>query len=147
MGNGADFFSRDAQGRRSEYVSLGKAESVNGVKGHLIKKKGDTDTHTNLPYYSNTSDVYFRQNAKGVCQARVYIGQKMFLDFDWSHQHKNNDGSGRVFKEGHVHVQVWKENKDGTFSRISGSARSMSPAEMKKYGPLMKKYCPNIKLR
>lgn len=147
MGNGKDFFSRDAKGRRSEYVSLGEPMTANGVKGHLVKKRGDSDTHTNLPYYSNSSDMYFRQNAKGVCQARVYMGQKMFLDFDWSHNHKNKDGSGRMFKEGHVHVQIWQENKDGSFTRVSDSARSMSTAEMKKYGPILRKFCPNIKLR
>lgn len=74
MGNGADFFSRDENGRRSEYESLEPARTVNGVK--VIKKKGDSDTHTNLPFYSNTSDVYFRQNENGVCQACVFIGQK-----------------------------------------------------------------------
>ena len=70
MGNGADFFSRDEKGRRSEYVSLGRQVTVNGVSGRLIKRKGTSDTHTNLPFYANTSDMYFRQNAKGVCQAR-----------------------------------------------------------------------------
>ena len=82
MGNGANFFSRDERGRRSEYVSLEPARTVNGVKGHLIKKVGDSDTHTILPFYSNTSDVYLRQNKNGVCQARLFIGQKTFLDFD-----------------------------------------------------------------
>lgn len=100
MGNGADFFSRDAKGRRSEYVSLERAKTVNGVKGHIIKKAGDSDTHTNLPYYSNTSDVYFRKNVYGVCQARVYIGQKQFLDFDWSHKHTNQGSDGRSFDKG-----------------------------------------------
>ncbi|KWW27577.1 MAG: hypothetical protein AUK64_2126 [bacterium P201] len=145
MGNGADFFSRDERGRRSEYVSLEPARIVNGVKGHLIKKAGDSDTHTNLPYYSNTSDVYFRQNKNGVCQARVYVGQKKYLDFDWSHIHTNSDG--RKFDRGTVHVQVWKQNKDGSFSRISDNARSMSNAEMKKYGPILKDFCPSVKLR
>lgn len=147
MGNGADFFSRDARGRSSEYVSLERAKTVNGVKGHLIKKVGDSDTHTNLPYYSNTSDVYFRKNANGVCQARVYIGQKQFLDFDWSHRHSNQGTDDRIFEKGHVHVQVWKENSDGSFSRLSNAARNMSPAEMKKYAPILKAFCPNIKLR
>lgn len=147
MGNASNFFTLDERGRTSEYVSLGRKETVNGVTGHLIKQKGANDTHTNLPRYANTSDMYFRQNAKGICQARVYIGQKMFLDLDWSHEHVNKHGDGRVFKEGHVHVQVWKENKDGSFTRLSNSARSMSPAEMKKYGPVMKKFCPDIKLR
>lgn len=145
MGNGKDFFARDAAGRRSEYISLAPPITVNGVQGHLIKKKGDKDTHTNLPYYSNTSDVYFRQNTNGVCQARVYIGQKKYLDFDWSHQHRNRDG--REFQKGVVHVQVWQENSDGTFTRKSGDARMMSNAEMKKYGPLLKKFCPSVKFR
>lgn len=39
MGNGADFFSRDEKGRRSEYVSLEPARTVNGVKGHLVTYK------------------------------------------------------------------------------------------------------------
>ncbi len=147
MGNGADFFARDAQGRRSEYVSIAPSITVNGVKGTIIKQKGATDTHTNLPYYSNTSDVYFRRNAEGVCQARVYIGQKKFLDLDWSHTHVNKSTDGRVFKKGVVHVQVWKENSDGTFSRKSDSARNMSNAEMKKYGALLKAFCPDLKLR
>lgn len=147
MGNAVNFFTLGKAERSSEYVSFSRKETVNGVTGHLIKKNGSKDTHTNLPRYANSSDMYFRQNAKGICQARVYIGQKMFQDFDWSHDHKNKDGSGCIFKEGHVHVQVWKENKDGSFTRISDSARSMSPAEMKKYGPVMKKFCSNIKLR
>lgn len=146
MGNGADFFSRDAKDRRSEYVALAPSKIVNGVKGTLIKKKGDSDTHTNLPYFSNTSEVYFRKNANGVCQARVYIGQKKYLDLDWSHDHRNST-DGRIFHRGTVHVQVWKENKDGTFSRVSDAARSMSNAEMKRYGPLLKAFCPDIKLR
>lgn len=146
MGNGVDFFSRDAAGRRSEYESVGKSETVNGIKGRIIKKKGDKETHTNLPYYSNTSDVYFRKNANGVCQARVYIGQKKFLDFDWSHNHTNST-DGRKFERGTVHVQVWKENKDGTFSRVSDSARGMNNAEIKKYGGILKRFCPSIKLR
>lgn len=145
MGNGADFFSRDERGRRSEYVSLESARTVNGVKGHLIKKVGDSDTHTNLPFYSNTSDVYFRQNKDGVCQARLFIGQKTFLDFDWSHTHINK-GDGRKFERGTVHVQIWKQNKDGTFTRVE-DARSMSNAEMKKYEPLLKNFCPSVKLR
>ena len=146
MGNGAVFFSRDAKGRRSEYVALAPSKIVNGVKGTLIKKKGDSDTHTNLPYFSNTSEVYFRKNANGVCQARVYIGQKKYMDLDWSHDHRNST-DGRIFHKGTVHVQVWKENKDGTFSRVSDAARSMSNAAMKRYGPLLKAFCPDIKLR
>lgn len=145
-GKRSKLFSRDAQGRRSEYVSVERAHTVNGVKGHVIKKEGDSDTHTNLPYYSNTSDIYFRKNSDGVCQGRLYIGNKQFLDFDWSHDHRNK-ADGRTFKKGTVHVQMWQENKDGSFSRISDSARMMNNSEMKKYGAIIKYYCPDVKLR
>ena len=127
------------------YIQIGETEIVNGVTGFLVKKIGDSDTHTNLPLSTISSNMYFRKDVKGVCQARVYVGHKLFLDFDWSHNHKNADG--RIFKVGHVHVQIWNVNKDGTFSRQSASARSMSPLEMKKYGPILKKFCPMIKLR
>ena len=146
MGNGADFFSRDEKGRRSEYTSLAPARTVNGVKGHLIKKVGDTDTHTSLPLYSNTSDMYFRQNDNGVCQGRVYIGQRTFLDFDWSHAHTNK-GDGKSFPRGVVHVQLWKQNSDGTVTRLGNNARGMNNAEIQMYGPILKSFCPSVKLR
>ena len=146
MGNGSDFFARNEKGRRSEYTKLAPSITINGVKGTLIKKVGDKDTHTNHPYYSNTSEIYFRRNAKGICQARVYVGQKLFLDFDWSHNH-TNIGTGRVFKSGTVHVQVWRQNADGTFSRLGNDARSMNNAEIKRYGDVLKAFCPHIKLK
>ena len=134
MGNTANFFSRDERGRRTEYTALESAKTANGVKDHLIKKVGDSDTHTNLPYYSNSSDVYFRRNANGVCQARVYVGQKMFLDFDWCHRHRNSDG--KSFDRGVVHVQLWKQNRDGTFTRMSNDARHMNNKAIAKPPPL-----------
>lgn len=146
MGNGVDFFARDAAGRCSEYVPLAPAVKINGVKGHLIKRKEDSDTHTNLSFYANTSDVYFRKNANGVCQARAYIGHKLHLDFDWSHAHTNK-GDVRHFPAGTVHVQVWEKQKDGTFKRLSSEARFMSNHEMKKYGPILKHFCPSVKFR
>lgn len=79
MGNGADFFSRDEKGPRSEYIQL--------------------------------------------------------------------KGTDRVFEIGRVHVQIWSENSKGEFIRLSNNARSMSNAEMKKYGPILKEFCPHIKLR
>lgn len=131
MGNGADFFSRDEKGRRSEYVSLEPARTVNGVKGHLIKKGGDSDTHTNLPYYSNTSDVYFRQNKNGVCQARVYVGQKKYLDFDWSHAHTNSDGK-KLFEihttDHHglgLHYHAWKDGHPLEAKPLTQSMKNM----------------------
>ncbi len=146
MGVDANFFSLDAKGRRAKYVAIAPSKIVNGVKVSVIKKRGGPDTHTNLPFFSNTSEVYFRKNANGICQARVYVGQKMCLDLDWSHSHRNTT-DGRIFPKGTVHVQVWRENKDGTFSRVSDSARKMSNAEMKRYGSLLKAACSNIKLR
>lgn len=146
MGNGADFFSRDYEGRRSEYISLAPAVIINGIKGHLIKRKGDSDTHTNLPFYANTSDIYLRPNANGVCQGRAYIGNKLHLDFDWSHAHTNK-GDGSHFPVGTVHVQIWQEQKDGTFKRLSNEARFMNNYEMKKYGPILKYFCPSVKFR
>lgn len=148
MGNAQNFFARDDKGRRSEYTIVKKygSKTINGIKGSVIKRIGDSDTHTNLPYYSNTSDIYFRMNKNGICQARVYIGQKKYLDFDWSHNHTNKD-SKRKFSIGTVHVQVWKETTNGSFSRMSDNARGMNNAEIKKYGPILKEFCPNIKLR
>lgn len=146
MGNGADFFARDAEGRQSEYESLSPAVTINGIKGHLIKRKGDSDTHTNLPFYANSSDVYFRQNVKGVCQARTYMGHNLHLDLDWSHAHTNK-GDGRHFPAGVVHVQIWEKQKDGTFKRLSNEARFMNNHEMKRFGPILKYFCPSVKFR
>lgn len=42
--------------------------------------------------------------------------------------------------------KVWKQNKDGTYTRVT-EARSMNNEEMKKYGPILKDYCPSVKLR
>lgn len=61
----------------------------------------------------------------------------MTIDSDWSHAHTNKT-DGRRFERGVVHVQVWQQNADGTFTRLSNQARMMSNAEMKKYGPLIK---------
>lgn len=146
MGNGRDFFARDEQGRMSEFVAIAPSKTVNGIKGTLIKKMGDSDTHTSLPSYANTSNIYFRQNKKGVCQARVYIGQKKYLDFDWSHNHTNKN-SNSSFRAGTVHVQTWIEKSDGTFVRQSEDARGMNNAEIKLYGPIIKEFCPHVKLR
>lgn len=149
MGNGVDFYrnlGKPSTGE-SQYVSIGHARIVNGVKGRIVKRRGDSDTHSNLPNYSKTSDVYFRQNEKGVCQARVYLAHKVVVDFDWSHSHTNKGKDKRTFKAGTVHVQLWKQNSDGSFERLSKDARSMSNKEMKKYGPIIKAFCPWVKLR
>ncbi len=91
--------------------------------------------------------MYFRKNNAGVCQGRVYLDHKVTLDFDWSHDHTNNGIDGRHFRRGVVHVQIWQQKPDGTFTRISNGARLMNNAEMKQYGPLIKTFCPGVKFR
>lgn len=147
MGNGVDFLNGGGKrGDDSEYVQIGATKTINGVKGHIVKRRGDSDDHSNLPHYADTSEIYFRKNAGGVCQARAYIGKKMCIDFDWSHNHRNKT-DGRSFKEGTVHVQIWKWHSDGSFTRLSDNARFMNNSEMKKYGGIIKEFCPNVKFR
>lgn len=148
MGNGVEFFKAIASGgAKCEYESVGEAKTVGGVKGKIVKRKDATETHSNLPQYAVTSDMYFRKNDSGVCQGRVYLDHKVTLDFDWSHNHTNNGTDGRHFQKGVVHVQIWQQKPDGTFTRISNGARLMNNAEMKKHGPLIKAFCPNVKFR
>lgn len=145
MGNSAEFLSGGRRGDDSEYVQLGATKFVNGVKGHIVKRRGSED-HSNLPRYADTSEIYFRKNEKGVCQARVYLNNKMCIDFDWSHNHTNK-GDKRNFKAGTIHVQVWKWHPDGSFTRLSNDARFANNKEMKKYGPIIKEFCPTVKFR
>lgn len=130
-----------------EYESVEPARVVNGVKGHLIRRRGSTDYHTQLPFFANTSDVYLRANERGICQARAYTGSDhhLFVDFDWGHEHRNK-GDKRVFPVGVVHVQEWiPEGK--SYRRLSNEARLMTEQEISKYGPLLKDYVPNLKFR
>lgn len=147
MGNGAEYLAGKRRGNDSEYVSIGPSKIVNGIKGTLLKRRNGSDTHSNLPEYANTSDVYFRQNKNGVCQARVYSDGKMSIDFDWSHRHCNTSTDGQVFERGIVHVQTWIIHKDGSKERMSENARPMSYYEIATYGPLIKAFCPDVKFR
>ncbi|MGM9866561.1 MAG: hypothetical protein ACI303_01690 [Lepagella sp.] len=146
MGNGKVYPDGGFVGENAKYERIGDYKYANGLKGCIVKRKDGGEFHSNLPQFANTSDMYFRQNVNGVCQARVYIDHATFLDFDWSHNHTNKS-DGRSFKAGTIHVQVWTRNSDGSFSRKSDNARMMSNAEMKKYGPLIRKFCPNVKFR
>mgnify|MGYP007069917502 CR=1 FL=1 len=146
MGNSREFILGITSQGQSEYETIGPAKTFGGIKGRLIKRRVDPDHHTTLPKYSKTSDVYFRQNKNGVCQARVYTDRRMILDFDWSHNHTNKK-ENRTFRAGTIHVQVWRYNKDGSFVRISDKARLMNNYEMKKYGALIKAFCPDVKFR
>lgn len=146
MGNGRIYPSGGFYGSNAKYNRVGDYQYANGLRGAIVKRKGDTDDHSNLPQFANTSDMYFRKNAKGVCQARVYINHATFLDFDWSHNHTNK-GDGRKFECGTIHVQTWSRNSDGSFTQLSDDARMMSNEEIKKYGPLIRKFCKNVKFR
>lgn len=146
MGNGVIYPEGGFTGPNAQYDRIGDYKYANGLKGLIVKRKGDPDDHSNLPQFSNTSDMYFRQNKNGVCQGRVYVDHATFLDFDWSHNHTNK-GDGRHFERGKVHVQVWTRNSDGSFTRLSNDARMMSNMEMKKYGPLIRKFCQDVKFR
>lgn len=134
------------------YVRIGDPFFANGLKGEMIRKKNIPYGHSALSTYSNTSDVYFRPNDEGVaCQAKVYTVRSMILDFDWSHPHMNKK-DGRNFEKGVVHVQQYQfikidENGKHVFQRMSDNARCMNNQEMKRYGPLLKHFCPTVKFR
>lgn len=146
MGNGKIYPEGGFYGTNAKYECVGGYKYANGLKGVIIKRKDDPYEHSNLPQFTNTSDMYFRQNAKGVCQGRVYVNHATFLDFDWSHNHTNR-GDGRSFSIGTIHVQIWTRNNDGSFSRQSNDARLMNNSEMTRYEKLIRAFCPDVKFR
>lgn len=146
MGNGKIYPKGGFVGDKAKYERVGEYKFANGLKGVIVKRKDSTSAHSNLPQFANTSDMYFRENTKGVCQGRVYIDHATLLDFDWSHGHTNK-GNGRNFSIGTIHVQIWTRNADGSFSRQSNDARLMSNEEIAKYGSLIRAFCPNVKFR
>lgn len=146
MGNAVVYPTGGFSGSNAQYDHVGTYKFANGLKGCIVKRKDARDFHSNLPKFANTSDMYFRQSVKGVCQGRVYVDHATFLDFDWSHNHTNKS-DGRCFKVGTIHVQVWTKNSDGCFTRQSDNARMMSNAEIKRYGPLIRKFCSTAKFK
>lgn len=151
-------------GNQKEYIDTGgfssylyednpnwKAKTVNGIHGKVIKLIADkTGTHAGLPTFANTSDMYFRLGKDGkIIQGKVYINRKMCIDFDWSHNHTNKGpgSDGRTFHKGVVHVQTYHVEPDGTITRLSNNARLMNNGEMKKYGPIIKAFDPDVKFR
>ena len=145
MGNQRQYL---ASGGFSEYLYKDESEKVtiNGVTGKMISMIADpTGNQAGLPTYSSTSDIYFRKGTDGLAsQAKVYKDRQTILDFDWNHDHKNSDG--RIFHKGTVHVQVYRKNSDGSLTRLK-DARFMNNYEMKKYGPILKYFNPNVKFR
>lgn len=146
MGNQRQYL---ASGGFSEYLYQDESPKVtiNGVTGKMISKITDpTGTHDGLPLYSNTSDIYFKKGKDGLAsQAKTYKDRKTILDFDWSHTHLNADGT--VFPKGTVHVQVYKIDDKGNIVRLSKQAKSMTDYQIKKYGPIIHYFNPNVKFK
>ena len=133
----------------SQYLYIQKGDVIkasNGVEGKVVEKI-EVSSYDGLPTFSNTREVYFKVNGKGeVVQARIYKDRKPVGDFDFDHEH-TNPRSGEKFQPGVVHVQEWKQKPNGGWYRDSKHARHMSPDEMKRYGELIKKANPDVKLR
>ncbi len=121
-------------------------KTISGVRAKVIKlvtdKKG---THSGLPAYANTSNMYLRTGADGnIIQAKLYKDRKHCLDFDWGHAHKNA-GENTIFPKGVVHVQTYSVTSVGV--RYSNNARLMTESEIKKYGDILKAFNPSVKFR
>lgn len=117
----------------------------NGVEGKVVYKI-EGSKFDGLPILSNSSEVYLKKDKNGsIVQARIYKDRKPVCDFDWDHEHENNDGE--KFPKGVVHVQSWLKDTNGNYTRDTKHARYMSNAEMERYGELIKLANPNAKLR
>ena len=140
-----DVKSYNSSGGFDQYLYRQVGETItasNGVQGKVITSSADDNMfHDSLPFYSNTSEVYFKvsDETKQIEQARIYKERKVALDFDWDHTHK-------PYEKGVVHVHEWHMNKKGEWKR-SRTPRFMNDEEMKRYGELIKKANPKAKLR
>lgn len=123
-----------------------KPITINGIRAKVVKLVTDkTGTHSGLPSYANTANMYLRIGKDGnVIQAKLYKDRKHCLDFDWGHQHKNK-GDKTIFPKGVVHVQAYSVDNVGI--RYSNNARLMTGSEIKKYGAIPKAFNPNVKFR
>lgn len=138
----------NADGGFSQYLYAtieGSSVTINGITAKMIYKITDeSQCHNGLPKYSNTSDMYFRKGEDGLAsQAKVYVDRKMTLDIDWNHNHRNSDGT--YFPKGTVHVQAYRIGDNGQVIRLSDSARRMTPAEIERYGPVIRHFNPYVK--
>lgn len=126
---------------------LWQAKTIGGIRGKVLKYITDpTGSHSGLPPYANTSDMYFRIDWTGkVIQAKLYLNRRQCIDFDWGHQHRNK-GDGRVFEKGTVHVQTYSVLGNGS-TRRNSEARYMSNEEIEKYGPIIRAFNPEVKFR
>lgn len=124
-----------------------KPITINGIRTKVVKLVTDkTGTHSGLPSYANTSNMYLRIGKDGnIIQAKLYKDRKHCLDFDWGHQHKNKGDNKTIFPKGVVHVQAYSVDNVGI--RYSNNARLMTESEIKKYGAILKAFNPNVKFR
>lgn len=133
----------------STYLYYQSGETIvasNGVEGKIIRKI-DGSSFDGLPILSNSSEVYLKRNKDGVItQARIYKDRMPVCDFDFDHSHQNGK-RGESFEKGIVHVQEFKKKPDGSWFRDSKHARYMSSKEIERYGELLKRANPNIKLQ
>ena len=132
------------------YTTASPRVTINDVTGKMVEKKAlHNEGHNTLPAYGKTSDVYFAKGADGLAiQCKVYSNGVMQKDFDWSHPHQNKDGT--FFPKGTVHVQEYDVTKqkgdDGKYHDVfmRSQARRMTPGEIKKYGPIIRHFNPNV---
>lgn len=145
--NMGDFSKFIESGGFSEYIYHDVGDFItasNGVQGKVINGSldpNDESFHESLPLYSNTSEVYLKKADEGehmIEQARVYIDRHPSIDIDWGHTHGK-------FKEGTIHVHEWVQNPDGSWKREP--PRAANNSELNRYGELIKKANPNLKLR
>ena len=136
MGNQKAFLST---GGFSQYLYVQDGETIvaNGMSAKVVTRFNDSEFHSSLPPYSNTSSLYLKRSDQGshdIEQMRYYIGRKAAIDFDWGHTHGH-------FKEGVVHVHVWLDGVRQPPERL------MNNQEMKRFGNLIKKANPKAKFR
>lgn len=123
------------------YRQVGESVSADGVTAKITTRIDDDAFHSSLPLYSNTSTAYAKCSDKGnheIEQLRIYSDRKAAIDFDWGHQH------GACAK-GVVHVHIVPSN--GSLRGNPQKVRYMNNEEIAKYGALIKKLNPNVKLR
>lgn len=114
--------------------------TYNGIRCRVLKLQADeTGTHSSIPQFAKTSDVYLVLGADNKPkQMAVYKNHRLLKDFDWTHQHKNAS-NGQRFEKGVVHVHLDVSH--------STDARYMNNDEIAKYGAIIQHYNPNAKLR
>ena len=127
------------------YESIGDAFYVDGLKCKVIKLKTDSKgARSNLPWYSNSSDVYIVLGKDGYAkQLRIYKDHEPYKDIEWGHNHINRKTDGKVFPKYTVHVQEYQIDTE----RKGSHARYLNNDEIETWGEIIKKLNPNTKLR